>query len=332
MKALQRSILCLCLVACTAWGQKKVVVVGATPAQLEEMRQAAPGLTLVGSTPQEAAAKLADADGVVGPAPVEAILSAKRLQWVQTQSAGVERHAPALRDRPVTLTNCKIIQGPNIADHAMALLLMLTRNLGSAKAAMAKGEWTRGQYQPLELNGKTALIVGVGGIGLQIAQRAHAFGMRVIGVDPKEISYTYFVERVLPPDRLDEVLPQADVVFVAAPLTAQSKGMIGARQFERMKKGSFFIAVSRGGLYESEPLVKALDEKRLGGAGLDVTNPEPLPKDHPLWKFENVVITPHIAGQGDVVGRRRLDLYKENLRRFAKGEPLLNVVDKQKGY
>ncbi len=134
------------------------------------------------------------------------------------------------------------------------------------------------------------------------------------------------------PDHLNEVLPLADVVFMSAPHTRETEGMMGPDQFGRMKKNSYFIAVSRGKTYNSEALVKALDEKRLAGAGLDVTNPEPLPKGHPLWKFSNVVITPHIAGQSDVVNTRRLALVSENIRRFQAGKTLLNVVDKQKGF
>ncbi|MEO8132068.1 MAG: NAD(P)-dependent oxidoreductase, partial [Bryobacteraceae bacterium] len=134
------------------------------------------------------------------------------------------------------------------------------------------------------------------------------------------------------PDRIDSVIPQADVVFISAPHTPQSEGMIGPKQFELMKKGAYFIAVSRGKLYDTPALVKALDSQRLSGAGLDVTNPEPLPPGHALWKFENVIITPHIAGQSDGVQARRVDLIKENIARFDRGEQMLNVVDKKKGY
>lgn len=134
------------------------------------------------------------------------------------------------------------------------------------------------------------------------------------------------------PEQIDTVLPLADVVFISAPHTPQSEGMIGARQFEEMKRGAYFIAVSRGKLYSTEALVKALDGRALAGAGLDVTNPEPLPQGHPLWKFENCLITPHIAGQSDVIMGRKLDLFRENIRRFTTGEPMLNVVDKDKGY
>jgi phosphoglycerate dehydrogenase-like enzyme len=222
--------------------------------------------------------------------------------------------------------------GPNIADHAMALLLSLTRGLHQAIPARAAEEWRRDRYRPVELHGKTAVVVGVGGIGAQIAQRAHAFGMTVIGVDPKDMPMNPYVSRMVLPDAIDDVLPQADVVFVAAPLTPESEGMLGPRQFELMKNGGYFIAVSRGKLYNTDALVKALDSRKLAGAGLDVTNPEPLPKGHPLWKFENVVITPHTAGQSDNMPARRMALIKENIARFAAGRPLLNVVDKQKGY
>jgi phosphoglycerate dehydrogenase-like enzyme len=156
--------------------------------------------------------------------------------------------------------------------------------------------------------------------------------MKVIGVDPKDIPYLPFLERTVPPDRLDSVLPEADVVFVSAPHTRGSEKMIGARQFGLMKKGGYFIVVSRGKLYDGMALAQALEMKQLAGAGLDVTDPEPLPKGHPLWKFENVIITPHIAGRSDGEDPRYIALFKENLRRFAAGEPLLHVVDKQKGY
>jgi len=214
----------------------------------------------------------------------------------------------------------------------MSLLLALTRDLYLAIPDRVKEEWNRRESSPIELRGKTAVIIGVGGIGMQIAQRAHAFDMKVIGVDPKDVPLSYFVSRMVPPDRLEAVLPEADVVFMAAPLTSQSQGMMGPRQFGLMKKGSYFIAVSRGRTYDSDALLQALKTGRLAGAGLDVTNPEPLPKGHPLWKLENVIITPHIAGQSDGVEARRMALIVENVTRFVRGEPLLNVVDKKKGY
>ncbi len=312
---------------------KKILVMGLNPAEIQELQSAAPEVTIEPATREQLPSRIADADAIVGTIRPEWIRAATKLRWVQVFSAGVESVlSPELRDSQITLTNCKIIQGPNIADHAIALLLSLTRGLYRAIPARAREEWARGRHQPIELQGKTAVILGLGGIGMQIAQRAHAFGMRIIGVDPKDIPLTSFVSRVVPPDRLDSVLPEADVVFVAVPLTEQTERMIGARQFELMKPNSYFIAVSRGKTYDTGALVRALDSKHLAGAGLDVTDPEPLPKGHPLWKFENVVITPHIAGSSDRVHQRRIELFKENVRRFARGEPLLNVVDKRKGY
>jgi phosphoglycerate dehydrogenase-like enzyme len=260
--------------------------------------------------------------------------SAKKLRWIQTVSAGVDgMRWPELIDSSIVLTNAKIVMGPNIADHSFALLLALTRGIGRAAAERTQESWSREPYfGSVELAGKTAVIVGVGGIGMQIAQRARGFGMGVIGVDPKDIPLTPLLDKVVTPDRLDEVLPQADVVFVSAPLTVESKGMIGDRQFGLMKKKSYFVAVSRGGLYQTPALVKALDSGHLAGAGLDVTDPEPLPKGHALWKFPNVVITPHTAGQGDLMPKRRMEMFKENIRRFLDGRPMLNVVDKAKGY
>ena len=313
--------------------QKKIVAVEMGPGFIEELNKVSPNVKVVAADMKNLVEQVADADAILGTISPALFASAKKLKWVQTYSAGVEVYRfPEFLNSDVTLTNCKIIQGPNIADHALAMLLSLTRNLNLIVAARTNEKWERGKYHPLELRGKTALIVGMGGIGQQIAQRAHAFGMTVIGVDPKEIPLNPYVSRMVFPDRIDSVIPQADVVFISAPHTPQSEGMIGPKQFELMKKGAYFIAVSRGKLYDTPALVKALDSQRLSGAGLDVTNPEPLPPGHALWKFENVIITPHIAGQSDGVQARRVDLIKENIARFERGEQMLNVVDKIKGY
>jgi phosphoglycerate dehydrogenase-like enzyme len=230
------------------------------------------------------------------------------------------------------LTNNKIVQGPEIADHALAMLLMMSRNLYKLYQNDKQEVWDNSHYGGIELNGKTAVVIGVGGVGSQIALRANAFGMTVIGVDPEDKPFLPFVQRVVKPDRLDEVIPLADVVFISTPDTPKSHKMMGAHQFELMKKNSYFIAVSRGGIYEMGGLVKALDEKKLAGAGVDVTDPEPLPKGHALWKFDNVIVTPHLAGRSDRDAGRMVGTIKENIQRFVDGKPLLNVVDKQKGY
>lgn len=305
--------------------------------EIRELRAAAPNLNVVFPSREELARELADAEGVVGNLTREQFLSAKKLRWLQINSAGVETvlaGIPELKGSPVTVTNMKIVQGPEIADHALALLLALTRRLDVAVRDRDSETWrTLANYgPPLELHGKTAVVVGVGGIGTQIAIRAKAFGMTVIGVDPKDMPYTPFLDRTVWPDRLDSVLPEADVVFISAPHTPATDKMIGAAQFAKMKKGVHFIAVSRGKIYDNAALVAALESGKVAAAGLDVTETEPLPKGHPLWKTGRVIITPHIAGRSDGEGARYFELYKDNLVRFARGEPLRHVVDKQSGY
>ncbi len=293
---------------------------------------------VVAKTEADLNREIVDADAVIGGVSKEQFAKAKKLKWLQTTSAGVEAYSfwPAFRDSDVMLTNCKVVQGPTIGDHAFALLLALTRGLHEyIPNRSGERAWKRRADAPkgmTELPGMTAVIIGVGGIGTQIAQRAHGFGMNVIGVDPKDLPVSVFVPTIVPPDRLDEVLPKADVVFVSAPLTPRSEKMIAARQFDLMKRGAYFVAVSRGRLYDKQALVKALDSQKLAGAGLDVTDPEPLPKDDALWQFDNVVITPHIASASHGSNMRRLGVIAGNIGRFARSEPLTHVVDKSKGY
>jgi D-2-hydroxyacid dehydrogenase (NADP+) len=191
--------------------------------------------------------------------------------------------------------------------------------------------WQPQPYGGIELRGKTAVVVGVGGIGQQISLRAWAFGMTVIGVDPQDYPFNPYISRIVKPDQIDDVMPLADVVFISAPHTEQSHKMVGAHEFELMKQGAYFIAVSRGGVYDLPSLVKALDGRKIAGAGVDVTDPEPLPKGNALWKFDNVIVTPHIAGRSDRDRGRMVGTIKENIQRFVDGKPLINVVNKQRG-
>jgi phosphoglycerate dehydrogenase-like enzyme len=324
------------LLVTVAFGQtdkKKIVVIGMGENVAAELRKTAPANILISVPAQgQIGAELADADGLITPQFTREMLpAAKRLKWVQILNAGVEDAAPLLKGTDITLTSLKVTLGPEVADHAMALLLSLTRGLYQT-IPTRKWETPRGVRQMTELNGKTAVIVGVGGVGTQIAIRANGFGMIVIGVDPKDAAPPAFIKQMVKPNQMDSVLPQADVVFITVPETPTTKGMIGATQFKEMKKGAYFIAISRGTVYSMDALVDAMTSQHLGGAGLDVTDPEPLPSTHPIWKFENVVITPHIAGASDVSFNRVLDLLKENIRHFGAGEPLVNVIDKEKGY
>jgi D-2-hydroxyacid dehydrogenase (NADP+) len=318
--------------------QKKILISDSDPQLAEDLQSVTTGAKIVPVTEADVMQEIVEADAYIGDITSPEVRAGKNLKWVGVMSAGVERvlfprdGTSALRDSNITLTNNKIVQGPEIADHALAMLLMLSRNLYILYKNDQQQLWNPRSFHGIELNGKTAVVVGVGGIGTQIAVRATAFGMSVIGVDTEDKPFMPFLKRVVKPDQLDDVLPQADVVFISVPDTPKSHKMMGTHEFELMKKESYFIAVSRGGIYDMNGLVKALDEKRLAGAGVDVTDPEPLPKGHPLWKFENVIITPHIAGRSDQDTVRMIGTIKENIRRFVEGKPLINVVDKQKGY
>ena len=341
-----RSTLILCLAAAAFAADKKIVIQAsnrqgwaASDAALARYRAAAGTKAdiVVTRSAAEFAREVVDADGVIGGISKPEYATAKKLKWVQTISAGVEQYSfwPEFVKSDVQLTNCKVVQGPTIADHAFAMLLALTRGLHEYIPNRTRKDWSNRNSTPAgmtELPGMTAVVVGAGGIGTQIAQRAHGFGMKVIGVDPRDVPVSNLFSKIVPVDQLNEVLPRADVVFISAPLTPQSERMIAARQFDAMKQGAYFIAVSRGRLYDKAALVKALDSKKLSGAGLDVTDPEPLPAEDSLWNFPNVVITPHIASVAEGSNQRRIGVIEDNIRRFANGVALTHVVDKGKGY
>lgn len=311
-----------------------------TDAELVEAKALAPRVRIVaGLDRPEALRRASEANGAdTSFASAEFLAAAKNLVWLQAHSAGVDRWAamPALRDsKTITLTNMRGVHGPAIADHVFAMLLALTRDLPVHLAARSTGAWLRdgsGELEPFALDGKTLLVVGLGGIGTEIARRGHGFGMRVIATRRGDEPGPGYVEHVGKPTDLLALLPEADVVALAVPLTPETEHMMDARAFAAMKPGSFLVNIARGRVVDQEALVEALRSKRLAGACLDVTEPEPLPVDHPLWRFPNVVITPHVASNAEITDERRWALFRENLRRFDAGEPLLNVVDLKAGY
>lgn len=251
------------------------------------------------------------------------------LKWVHSGGAGIEDYiTPGLINGPAEMTNGKILQGPEIADHAFGLLLALTRNIALA----LRGTKNALDQRPIELRGKNALVIGTGGIGILIAERARAFGMKVYGLDANYVPMLGFFENNYLPEDLHLALSQADVVFMASPHTNITDKLIGKQEFSSMKKGTYFINVSRGKIVDTEALVNSLESNHLAGAGLDVTEPEPLPENHILRTMSNVVITPHIAGLSENNRERSFTLMKQNIHRFVNGKPLLNIVNKNLGF
>lgn len=311
---------------------------GLSDEQIAELGAVAPNVRVVraGSRAEamEQAGRVHGADGRF--ATPEFVAGAPNLVWVQSPSAGVDRYLgnrALMESDRIVLTNMRAVHGPAIADHAMAMLLTLTRNMPVHLRNQREGRWgSDDSDRGVALEGKTMFVVGLGGIGTEIARRAHGFGMRVIGSRRSDAPSPAFVERVGRPAELLEMLPEADVVAIALPLTPETEGLLDERAFAAMKEGSYLINIARGAIVDTDALVAALERGRLAGACLDVTDPEPLPAGHALWAMENVVITPHTAGTAELTGERWWTLYKENVRRFGAGEPLLNTVDKAAGY
>jgi phosphoglycerate dehydrogenase-like enzyme/glyoxylase-like metal-dependent hydrolase (beta-lactamase superfamily II) len=317
----------------------KFLISSITPEDRAALEQVAPNVEIVLAKDKEEALRLApEVDACAGTfVSPEFIRAAKKLRWVQQFSAGVEQvvGVPELQsDDRIVLTNMKTMFGPPIADHVMGMLLSLHRSLPHYQGLMKDGTWGKGEQAPFqgELLGKTMLVVGLGGNGAETARRAHAFGMRVFATDPKDMAVPAFVARLEKPDKLNMLLPAADVVVLAAPLTPDTQALFGAERFALMKDGAFLINIARGKMVDTNALAAALQSKKLRGAGLDVTEPEPLPSDHALWKMPNVIVTPHVSGQSPGTRARTRQLFIENVRRFASGEGLLNAVDKRAGY
>jgi phosphoglycerate dehydrogenase-like enzyme len=268
----------------------------------------------------------------------EIVARGPELHWIQVYWAGVEDcvAAPSLRQGRKVLTNGQRIASPALAEHSIALMMALVRALDVYHANQLKGSWQRdigmARTDFMELAGRTVLVVGLGGIGTETAKRAHGLGMRVIATRSSSREGPDYVDYVGLSGEVIELARQADVVINTAPLTDETRGMFNAAFFQAMKPTAYFISVGRGASTVTDDLIAALNNGEIAGAGLDVTDPEPLPEGHPLWTTPRVIISPHTAGRSDKGRDRLFLLVRENLRRYVAGEPLLSVVDIERGY
>jgi phosphoglycerate dehydrogenase-like enzyme len=242
---------------------------------------------------------------------------------------------PGVATGRILLTNMQRAAGASMAEHVLALMLALSRDLPGFLRDQEQGRWGSGPGAMrglADLDGRTVLVVGLGGIGTEVAQRAHALGMRVIATRASGRTGPGYVSYVGLPEELPALAPQADFVVNCAPLTVATTGLFDAAFFARMKPTAYFISVGRGRSTVTDDLVAALRERRIAGAGLDVTDPEPLPPGHPLWKLPGVIITPHVSGNTALADEARGAILRENLRRYTAGEAMLSVVDATRGY
>jgi phosphoglycerate dehydrogenase-like enzyme len=321
------------------WREVKRIVARYPAERIDELRAVAPGVEIVAvENEAQALDAVADAQALIGFCTPDLLAKGDALHWVQVYSSGVERCVvlPQMRTGDKLLTNGQRIGSPALAEHAIAMMMALARGFDRYYVNQLEGDWQRqvdlGQGEFLELGGRTVLIVGLGGIGTQVARRAYGLGMRVIATRGSRREGPDYVEYVGLGDEALELARQADVVINAAPLTEQTRGFFDAAFFEAMKPTAYFVSVGRGQSTVTDDLIAALEAGKLAGAGLDVTDPEPLPQDHPLWRAPRVIITPHTAGRSDRSRDRLFLLVQENLRRYVAGEPLYSVVDIDRGY
>ena len=268
----------------------------------------------------------------------EQFRQAAKLAWIHSTAAGVSQLMyPELRQSEVIVTNTRGIFSVPMAEHTMGLILALARNFPDAVRYQDRARWAQQELwdrpQGLsEVQGKLLLIVGYGSIGRELAKRAIAFGLRVWGVTRSGQGGQSHAERILPASRLGEALPHADYVVLAAPETAESRGLIGQAELGKMKPGARLVNVARGSLLDESALLAALESGALGGAALDVASSEPLPPDSRLWTAPNLFITPHARGVSDLLWQRETQLLLDLLAEWFAGKELSNRVDLSRGY
>ena len=294
-----------------------------------------------------------DADAFFGKITPRVLAVASRLRWVQAPTASLEHYLfPELVSHACVLTNMRGLFSDVIADQVMGYVICFARNLHVYVLQAAAGRWAPVGGEAARVNfasgpalvsdmdrahrhlaDMTLGIVGLGAIGREVARRAAAFGMRVIAVDPRPMDPPPEVAALWPVEELPQLLGQSDFVVIAAPHTPQSAAMFHRLQFRQMKRDAYLINIGRGAIVVLDDLVAALEGGEIAGAALDVFETEPLPPDHALWRMPGrVILTPHVAGYSPCIAGRHLEALLDNVRRFVRGEPLCNVVDKEKWY
>jgi len=322
--------------------------------RLATIEAAAGDVQVVNATSDEQAlAEIVEAEGFFGKMTPELLGASTKLRWVQSPTASLEHYLfPELIEHPCQLSNMRGLFSDVIADHVMGYVLMFARNFHQYLRQQMQSQWAPvGNEQMTEqpfmagpssitavdsahihLSDATLGVVGAGFIGREICQRAAAFGMRVLAVDPITKAIPGVVEEIWPTERLDDLLADSHFVVIAAPHTPETEKLFGTAQFERMKSSAFLINIGRGIIVDLAALTDALKNGLIAGAGLDVYEVEPLPADHPLWQMENAILTPHIAAASPRIAERHLETLLENVSRFSRGEDPSTLVDKGKWF
>ncbi len=328
---------------------KLVIHPAVEPERLAKIVAAAGTMKVVNAAGEaEAVREIGDAEGFFGKITPPVLAAARRLRWVQSGTASLEHYMfPELVAHPCILTNMRGLYSDVIADHVFGYIICFARNFHryirnqvavrwepvggeSARSTFSAGPGTVSAIDRahLHLADATLGIVGLGHIGSEIARRGLAFGMRVLAVDAVQTQAPAGVAGLWKPDRLPDLLASSDFAVIAAPHTPETVKLFRRAQFRQMKRTAYLINIGRGAIVDLADLAAALQAGELAGAGLDVFETEPLPAEHPLWKMDNVIITPHVAGASPRIAERHLAVLLRNIGHFARGEPLENVVNK----
>jgi len=280
---------------------------------------------------------IGDAEAFVGWLNRDDFLAGKKLQWIQSLSTGVDSFLsiPELRDGDVILTNARGTHGAPLAEHALAMILTFTRGMKAYINAQAHKHWdsTVRASGLIELTGSTMGIIGFGVVGQALAERAQAFGMRILAVDRYPGLQPAYVESLDPVEGLERLLRESDYVVITLPYTPENDNLISTAEMALLKPTALLVGIARGGVIDEDALLEVLQDKRIAGAALDVVRKEPMPPDNPLWDLDNLLITPHAAGGSQIEGKRIRTIVVDNVRRYIEKEfPLRNTVNKKLGY
>lgn len=283
---------------------------------------------------QAAEDAIREADAAFGTLDADLLAAAPRLRWLQAPLAAPPAgyYFPEMNSHPVVVTNLRGVYTEHVATHTTALILALARGFHRHLPNQMRGIWEqdRSPSSVIHLPEAVMLLVGVGAVGSLVARQCSAFGLQSIGIDAKRTEHPDMA--IHPPAALDELLPEVDIVCLTVPHTPETDGLMDDRRFRAMKRSTVFVNIGRGGTVRLHALVRALDSGELAGAALDVFEEEPLPPAHPLWTAPNLLMTPHVAVAGPYVEERQYSVVRDNARRFANGDELVNVVDKEAWY
>jgi phosphoglycerate dehydrogenase-like enzyme len=318
-------------------------------ARLVKICESAAPMSVVNAVNEQTALlEIVDADAFFGKITPPLLAAARKLRWIQSPTASLEHYVfPELIEHSVVLSNMRGIYSDVIADHVLGYITCFARNLHVYLRQMPEGKWQPygggpivqpfatgpaddhpGNHSHRRLADCSLGIVGLGHIGAEIAKRGVACGMRVLAVDPRQTMAPEGIAALWPVDRLDDLLGESDFVVIAAPHTPATEKLFRRSKFAAMRRSAVLINIGRGAIVDLADLTAALEEGLIAGAALDVCEIEPLSADHKLWQMPNVIITPHVAAFSQRIPERHLEMTLQNIQRFARGEPVLNVVDK----